>query len=88
MTFSLRNLSSLYDWSYDLLRILIERIRADVLLVRPHDGAVLRARLLEIADVLQLLEHAEGKQMRTIRDSYLAIRESDLQLVALSAQRL
>jgi hypothetical protein len=33
MTFSLKNLSSVYDRSCDLFRIFIERIRADILLV-------------------------------------------------------
>jgi hypothetical protein len=57
-------LSPIFRWYYEFLRILIERIRADILLVRPHDGAVLRTSLLEAGDIPEFLRHPEGKQVR------------------------
>ncbi len=66
-----------------LLRVFVEGIGADVLLVRPDRGFPLRLHPLEVGDVPQLGEDTEVQQRGAVVNAHFAVGEGDLELVSI-----
>jgi hypothetical protein len=61
------------------LRIPVQGVRADVLVVRPDDGSACNHYLTEVVGVAQFLEHPEVKQGRAIKDPHFTVGETECQ---------
>ncbi len=70
----------------ELLRVFVERVWADILLVGPYDRTAFYTDLSEVVDVPEFLEYAKGEEVSAIEYSHLAIREGDFQSVVISGR--
>src|SRR5215210_469580 len=64
-----------------LSRIFIQSIWANVLLVRPNNGAALCARLLKVRYVLQLLKYTKVQERDAVIEANLTIGKLNLKRV-------
>ena len=64
------------------VRVEVQRVRANILLVRPDHGASRSAHLAEVYFVFELLKHAEVQQMAAVVFTDFAILERNFESIA------